>query len=490
MSEWAQEAIVYTHSYNTIIKDKGNHLIPVIDYLNRNISENLKVLDMGCGNARFYLHLKEDYIKDFFYVGMDCNKYLVDIANNIEDENIKAIHVDLDNINVNDLKDYSDYLIYFDSTLGMLKEPQKILNIIKDITNDILLTRCRILDNIEKDRYQEQMWSGMNKPSPNWIISPNTFYNILQRNGFMMDIEKVLHTDNGGLKTVCISFHREKFLFYDYIPILAKHVIDFPKNRYTQWGITPKHNYPPFNINNIKENDIIFVKTDLLPQFFRFLYNKISTKIILLTGVAGVDVNIEYKKYLDEDKIIKWIGCNICFEHPKVVKIPIGFEEPERRRGGPADTGEGGDQILLQDNYTNRKKIDDKEDKLLITYLGNTHNSRNTIIDYFKNKDFVYFADKMNFDYYMKTINRYKFVLSPRGAGTDTHRFWEILLMGSIPVVEKNCLYDLYNKFPCIIVEDFKEVTKELLDNYKLDIEKYNNIDNYLLIKNFNKLIY
>ena len=188
MSEWSQEGVVEAHLYNTIIKDNGGHIIPVIDYLNRNISENLKVLDMGCGNARFYLNLKEDYIKDFFYVGMDCNKYLVDIANNIEDKNIKTIHVDLDNITINDLKDYSDYLIYFDSTLGMLKEPQKILNILKDITNNILLTRCLILDNIEKDRYQEKMWSGMNKPSPNWIISPNTFYNILQRNGFMMDI--------------------------------------------------------------------------------------------------------------------------------------------------------------------------------------------------------------------------------------------------------------------------------------------------------------
>lgn len=286
-----------------------------------------------------------------------------------------------------------------------------------------------------------------------------------------------------------LSFSKETFIFYDYIPLLAKHVIDFPKDKYTCWGITPKHNYPPFNINNIQENDIIFVKTDLLPQFFNYIYKQIPNKFILLTGVAGLDVNIDYKRFLNEDKIIKWIGCNICFEHPKVVKIPIGFEEPERRRGGPADTGEGGDQLLLQENYTNRIKIEDKDDKLLITYLGNTHNTRNTVIDYFKNKDFVYFADKMNFDNYMKTINKYKFVLSPRGAGTDTHRFWEILLMGSIPVVEKNGLYDLYNKFPCVIVETFKDVTKELLDNYTFDKQKYDNIDKYLFIKSFNDII-
>ena len=140
-------------------------------------------------------------------------------------------------------------------------------------------------------------------------------------------------------------------------------------------------------------------------------------------------------------------------------------------------------QLLLKELYDKRKKIEEKENKLLITYIGNTHNSRNNILDYFKNKDFINYANKMTFDKYMEEINKYKFVLCPRGAGTDTHRFWEVLLMGSIPVVEKNGLYDLYNKFPCIIVNNFNEVTKDLLDNYVFDTQKYNNIDNYLIIK-------
>ena len=279
-----------------------------------------------------------------------------------------------------------------------------------------------------------------------------------------------------------------KFLFYDYIPLLSKHILDWPRQHYTQWGIMPKHNYPDFNVNNIQDNDIIFVKTNILPHFFYNVYNNIPKKFILLTGVAGMDVNYEFRKYLDEDKIIKWIGSNICFEHPKVIKIPIGFEEPERRRGGPAG-GDGGDQVLLEELYINRKQMTSKENKLLITYLGNTHSSRNNIVDNFRNKDYVFFSDKMNFEEYMKTIDNYKFVLCPRGCGTDTHRFWEVLLMGSIPIVEKNGLSDLYDKFPCIIVDNFKDINKDMLDNYIYDTHKYKNIDKYLLIEEFNKLI-
>ena len=57
-----------------------------------------------------------------------------------------------------------------------------------------------------------------------------------------------------------------------------------------------------------------------------------------------------------------------------------------------------------------------------------------------QNKNFIERADKLKFHDYIKKLNDYKFVLCPRGKGTDTHRFWEILLVGSVPIVEKNGL--------------------------------------------------
>ena len=277
------------------------------------------------------------------------------------------------------------------------------------------------------------------------------------------------------------------FLYYNFIPTLAQHIIDFPLHRYPE-GIKPKHNYPPFITQNIKKNDVIFVKSDLLPYFFQNIYPKISKKFYLLTGVAGLDISPRFMNYLNEDKIIKWVGCNIVWEHPKAFKIPIGFEETERRRGGPA-SGEGGDQLLLQELYESKKKFQEKENKLLITYIGNTHSTRSNVKNSFINRRFVHFADKMNFENYMRTIDKYRFVLCPRGCGTDTHRFWEVLLMGSIPVVEKDGLYDLYDKFPCIIVEAFNDVTEELLSNFTLQNSLEENIGTYLKLDNFSCLL-
>ena len=69
------------------------------------------------------------------------------------------------------------------------------------------------------------------------------------------------------------QLNKNKFLFYNYLPILADHILDI---KYTDRIV--HHNYPEFIINNIKNNDIIYVKTDLLPLFFERCYPLIKTK--------------------------------------------------------------------------------------------------------------------------------------------------------------------------------------------------------------------
>jgi len=125
-----------------------------------------------------------------------------------------------------------------------------------------------------------------------------------------------------------------------------------------------------------------------------------------------------------------------------------------------------------------------------MTSFSETHNSRVNLRSLFEHLDFCdIFTERQNFENYMEKINQYKFVLSPRGNGIDTHRFWEILTMGSIPIVESSGLDSLYYKFPCIIVQSFKEVNKKLLDSYQHDSGKKENIERYLFIKNIKSII-
>ena len=279
--------------------------------------------------------------------------------------------------------------------------------------------------------------------------------------------------------------YKSTFLYYNFLPSLADHVLDFDKYLYLQDGIKPRHDSKPFIPGNIKENDIVFIKVDLLETFFNFYYPNINHPFYLLSGVGGMDVKEKFAQFLDQGKIIHWIGCNIIWNHPKVTKIPIGFEEEERSRDGPA-SGIGGDQALLYELYEQRLPFFKKKKKLLMTHMGETHQCRKQI--HLHNNDFIDVLEKKDFVSYMNTINNYQFVLCPRGSGTDTHRFWEVCLMGSIPIVERNKLSDLYERVPCLIVDSFNNINYKMLEEFKYEGEK--EVNNFLFLDKFVTLVH
>ena len=57
-------------------------------------------------------------------------------------------------------------------------------------------------------------------------------------------------------------------------------------------------------------------------------------------------------------------------------------------------------------------------------------------------------------------MSKYKFILSPPGAGEDTHRTWEALYVGCIPIVKSSLLNSLYEDLPVVIVDDWDVITK------------------------------
>ena len=56
--------------------------------------------------------------------------------------------------------------------------------------------------------------------------------------------------------------------------------------------------------------------------------------------------------------------------------------------------------------------------------------------------------------------------MSPWGNGYETHRFWEALYAGSIPITKYHISYSSALNLPAIFVNDYKEITHEKLDSY------------------------
>jgi hypothetical protein len=59
---------------------------------------------------------------------------------------------------------------------------------------------------------------------------------------------------------------------------------------------------------------------------------------------------------------------------------------------------------------------------------------------------------------YLQSIRQHDFILCPRGNGRDTHRLWETLYLGSIPIVKFGEMPgQLLKDFPVWIVNDWSE---------------------------------
>ena len=123
---------------------------------------------------------------------------------------------------------------------------------------------------------------------------------------------------------------------------------------------------------------------------------------------------------------------------------------------------------------------------------------RKNIYDIFSDKEWVE-IDEPNLEIgsYLNKIQHSLFVLCPWGNGVDTHRVWETLYSGSIPVIKNHQTFTCLKDLPALFINNYEEINLDLLNEFA---EKYySNTFNYEklkmnywenLIKNNKKLIH
>ncbi|KAI3656786.1 hypothetical protein MP638_004133 [Amoeboaphelidium occidentale] len=76
-------------------------------------------------------------------------------------------------------------------------------------------------------------------------------------------------------------------------------------------------------------------------------------------------------------------------------------------------------------------------------------------------------------DIYLRNM-KYNFWASPPGLGVDTHRTWEALYLGRIPIILSSRIDVLFQDLPVLIVKDWSELTtQKILSEYKRIMTKW-----------------
>lgn len=217
----------------------------------------------------------------------------------------------------------------------------------------------------------------------------------------------------------------------------------------------------------IKSNSIVFCHTDYVEEFFGLVRKNSSiNNLILITSQSDKSVN--KKLWNSKPKSIsKWFAINSEVDNENLINIPLGLGNSFSKKN-----------INIGDLNNLNKSLFIKEDlTMLINFNVNTNfDIRNQLVKNYKSKSWCNYKTNLSKNSYIETIKNSSFVLCPPGNGPDTHRIWESLYLGSIPVVQKHNCFKGFEDLPILFVDDLNSVSLDLLEQFMKNL-KYNDIN-------------
>lgn len=211
--------------------------------------------------------------------------------------------------------------------------------------------------------------------------------------------------------------------------------------------------------------DIVFCKIDEVLRLFERL-RLTRKKIILVTGEGDLPCDAFRQSFLPSN-VVQWFATNVTYPHPKVTALPLGLGSPES-----STTLTASEIGVARNSGITRNRW------LYVNFRPDTNPSeRQAPYDYFReissSSDWITFdqpLDRGCNERFLEALVSHRFVLCPPGNGVDTHRIWEALLAGSIPVVKRSRAMDPFKALPVLFVDDFSHVTLELLEKAQEEI--------------------
>ena len=207
----------------------------------------------------------------------------------------------------------------------------------------------------------------------------------------------------------------------------------------------PKWRREKFNLYRLKNAQVIFCPSVNLTEFLAEYGNYISAKI-LIAGNDDTEFHAPISKLPNSVKQV-YLQNSFISDNKKIFTLPIGIENFRYGvNGNPKFMSPINNQV--------------KKDKILFGPFSATHPDREKIIEILGKEQgpWEILLDRLSVNQYRNTVSNFKLVGAVRGNGVDTHRAWEALYRGIIPVVEKNLWSDSlrYLELPILTVTEWQ----------------------------------
>jgi len=230
-----------------------------------------------------------------------------------------------------------------------------------------------------------------------------------------------------------------------------------------KYNLDDRYSLKPID-SSLQEGDSVFLKFGDIPAF---LASPPSKKVVLVVG--NMDETFDDGQMVTVSPYVTKVY-SVNSSAKGAIQLPLGFRDDQYTS-----------HKVMTDILNDNSKPGTKEILCLVNFLIDTNGSeRSKARDRFNGESWATISDEyMNYnkgkslnhsgdetkqiraDYYAM-LKRTKCVVCPPGTGVDTHRVYETLYFGAIPIIKSSFLDPMYERVGgCWIVNDWSEVTEE-----------------------------
>ncbi len=205
-----------------------------------------------------------------------------------------------------------------------------------------------------------------------------------------------------------------------------------------------------------------YMKTDLFysgPMVWRGAEHRICDARLWVTGHSDYEVSDAVVAAAD-GRFEQWFTVNMNCTDKRVKALPLGITNCTDE--SPLHSIYGDIGIMMAAKRPPKKNL------VYMNFDVGTHPSRAAIRAQLCARPWVTVEEPQNSlegrRAYLAALRGHAFCICPRGNGIDTHRIWESLYMGCIPIALRERLVESFARdLPILVIDDWSEVTEPFL---------------------------
>lgn len=178
---------------------------------------------------------------------------------------------------------------------------------------------------------------------------------------------------------------------------------------------------------------------------FRNILPHLQNPFTLFSHNSDENITSHYADIANHRLLKHWYAQNLLFKHPKVTLMPIGIANKVWPHG---------DLSAFSRVIPSAKRND------FYFYFSVHTNVRDRILCYITliRKGLPFGSAAPNFGAYLQNLSTHKYAICPPGNGIDSHRIWEALYLGVIPIMLRSVFTEEIAKHvPCVLLNTWEE---------------------------------